>query len=63
MNTLKSVFAVAVLALSATVSAQVVYVPDFPTKKVAPAQVVKATTQVPASEVTTQDTIKADKVA
>ena len=38
MNALKSVFAIAVMAISATVSAQVVYVPDFPVKKEVPVQ-------------------------
>ena len=62
MNTLKSVFAVAVMALSATVSAQIVYVPDFPTKKAVPTQVAN-TTQAPASDTSTQETIKSNKVA
>ena len=47
MNTLKSVFAVAVMALSATVSAQVVFVPDFPVKK--PADTQTATADAPAA--------------
>ena len=33
MNAVKYALAVAVMALSATVSAQVVFVPDFPVKK------------------------------
>lgn len=63
MNALKSVIAVAVMAVSATVSAQIVYVPDFPAKKAAPAQVAKAATQAPASEATAQDQVKSEKAA
>jgi hypothetical protein len=33
MNALQSILAVSVLALSSAVSAQIVYVPDFPVKK------------------------------
>jgi hypothetical protein len=60
MNTLKSVSAAAVMALSATVSAQVVHVPDFPVKKAAPAQVAAADSKAPASA---QGTVKSEKAA
>ncbi|MFH7766766.1 hypothetical protein [Acinetobacter sp. BSP-28] len=33
MNVIKSLLAVAVVACSANVSAQIVYIPDFPVKK------------------------------
>jgi hypothetical protein len=46
MNALKYTLAVAVIALSATVSAQVVYTPSFPVKKPVKAQT--ATVQAPA---------------
>ena len=43
MNAIKYALAVAVMALSATVSAQVVFVPDFPVKKPAETQTATAT--------------------
>lgn len=47
MNAVKYALAVAVMALSATVSAQVVFVPDFPVKK--PAETQTATADAPAA--------------
>ena len=47
MNAVKYALAVAVMALSATVSAQVVFVPDFPVKK--PADTQTATADAPAA--------------
>lgn len=54
MNTMKSILAVSVLALSSAVSAQIVYVPEFPTTKMVSTETV-AETQAPASEVTPAD--------
>ncbi|WP_168525161.1 MULTISPECIES: hypothetical protein [unclassified Acinetobacter] len=53
MNMLKSVLVVSILAMAANVSAQIVHVPDFPTKK--------AATETVASEAATSET--ADKKA
>lgn len=53
MNMLKSVLVVSILAMAANVSAQIVHVPDFPTKK--------AATETVASEAATSKT--ADKKA
>lgn len=47
MNAVKYALAVAVMALSATVFAQVVFVPDFPVKK--PADTQTATADAPAA--------------
>ncbi|WP_374667425.1 hypothetical protein [Acinetobacter sp.] len=63
MNALKSAIAVAAFAMSATVSAQIVYIPDFPVKKAAPAQTANASAQAPASEAAAQDQAKAEKAA
>ena len=60
MNTLKSVFAAAIMALSAAASAQVVHTPDFPVKKAAPEQIAKAESKAPASA---QGTVKSEKAA
>ncbi|MDD0802633.1 MULTISPECIES: hypothetical protein [Acinetobacter] len=49
MNAVKYALAVAVMALSATVSAQVVFVPDFPVKKPADTQTATATADAPAA--------------
>lgn len=49
MNAIKYAMAVAVMALSATVSAQIVYVPDFPVKKAVTAN---AESQAPAADTT-----------
>lgn len=63
MNALKSAIAVAAFAMSATVSAQIVYIPDFPVKKAAPAQTANTSAQAPASEAAAQDQAKAEKAA
>lgn len=57
MNTLKSVFAATVMALSAAASAQVVHTPDFPVKKAAPEQTAKAESKAP------QGAVKPEKAA
>ena len=49
MNAVKYALAVAVMALSATISAQVVFVPDFPVKKPADTQTATATADAPAA--------------
>ncbi len=48
MNAMKSLLAVAILAFSANVSAQIVFIPDFPVKK--------AVENVPASKTVAQGT-------
>ena len=63
MNALKSVFAIAVMAISATVSAQVVYTPDFPVKKEAPVQASNPGTQAPVSEASGLNQAASEKVA
>lgn len=60
MNSIKSVLAAAVLCMSAAASAQIVYVPDFPVKKAAPAETANADVNAPAAA---QDTAKAEKAA
>lgn len=52
MNAIKYAMAVAVMALSATVSAQIVYVPDFPVKKAVAAETANAESQAPAADTT-----------
>ncbi|WP_180089631.1 MULTISPECIES: hypothetical protein [unclassified Acinetobacter] len=55
MNAIKYAMAVAVMALSATVSAQIVYVPDFPVKKAVTAETAEtanAESQAPAADTT-----------
>ncbi|UUS64947.1 MULTISPECIES: hypothetical protein [unclassified Acinetobacter] len=52
MNAIKYAMAVAVMALSATVSAQIVYVPDFPVKKAVVAETANAESQAPAADTT-----------
>ena len=63
MNTLKSVFAATVMALSAAASAQVVHTPDFPVKKAAPEQTAKAESKAPASAAAPQGAVKPEKAA
>ena len=48
MNVIKSLLAVAVVACSAHVSAQIVYIPDFPVKKAA--KTLNAEQKAPATE-------------
>ncbi len=52
MNAIKYAMAVAVMALSATVSAQIVYVPDFPVKKAVTAETANADNKAPAADTT-----------
>lgn len=54
MNAMKSVLAISILALSSAVSAQIVYIPDFPTKKAVNTETT-AETQAPASEIAPAD--------
>lgn len=61
MNALKCALAVAVLALSANVAAQIVYVPDFPVKKAV--STANAETKAPATEEATQGATTAEKAA
>ncbi len=49
MNVIKSLVAIAVVACSAHVSAQIVYIPDFPVKKAA--ESLNAEQKAPAAEV------------
>ncbi|WP_165382505.1 MULTISPECIES: hypothetical protein [Acinetobacter] len=56
MNALQSILAVSVLALSSAVSAQIVYVPDFPVKKSVQAE---TATEVQAPAADTTETQKA----
>ena len=55
MNAMKSLLAVAVVAFSANVSAQIVYIPDFPVKK-AVETVNNAEQKAPASAPANQET-------
>ena len=61
MNRIQSVLAIAVVAFSANVSAQIVFVPDFPVKKAV--TTVKADQKVSALEPVTQDKAACEKVA
>ena len=61
MNAIKSFLAIAVVAFSANVSAQIVFVPDFPAKKAV--TTVKADQKVSALEPVTQDKATCEKVA
>ena len=63
MNTIKFAVAAAVMVLSANVSAQIVYVPDFPVKKAAITETANADNQAPATEESTQVTATTKKVA
>lgn len=55
MNVIKSLLAVAVLAVSVNASAQIVFIPDFPVKK--------AVENVPAAKAVAQGTSEAKKAA
>ena len=61
MNVIKSLFAVAVLAVSVNASAQIVFIPDFPVKKVV--ETVNADQNVPAAKAVAQGTSEAKKAA
>ena len=61
MNRIQSVLAIAVVAFSANVSAQIVFIPDFPAKKVA--ATVNTDQKVSTSEVVIQDKTAAEKAA
>lgn len=61
MNAVKSFFAIAVLAFSANVSAQIVFVPDFPAKKAV--ETVNAEQKAPASEAVDQAKVSSKKAA
>lgn len=63
MNTIKFAVAAAVMVLSANVSAQIVYVPDFPVKKAVITETANADSQAPATEESTQATATTKKVA
>lgn len=63
MNTIKFAVAAAVMVLSANVSAQIVYVPDFPVKKAVITETANADSQAPATEESTQVTATTKKVA
>ena len=63
MNALKCALAVAVLALSANVAAQFVYVPDFPVKKAVSTETANAETKAPATEEATQGATATEKAA
>ncbi|OTG63948.1 hypothetical protein B9T25_13510 [Acinetobacter sp. ANC 4470] len=61
MNVIKSLLAVAVLAVSVNVSAQIVFTPDFPVKKAV--ETVNADQNVPAAKAVAQGASEAKKVA
>jgi hypothetical protein len=61
MNVIKSLLAVAVLAVSVNASAQIVFIPDFPVKKAV--ETVNAEQNVPAAKAVAQGTSEAQKVA
>ena len=61
MNVIKSLLAVAVLAVSVNASAQIVFIPDFPVKKAV--ETVNADQNVPAAKAVAQGTSEAKKVA
>jgi uncharacterized membrane protein YccF (DUF307 family) len=54
MNVIKSLLAVAVLAISVNASAQIVFIPDFPVKKAV--ETVNAEQNVPAAKAVAQGT-------
>lgn len=54
MNAIKFAVAAAVMVLSANVSAQIVYVPDFPVKKAVITETANADSQAPVTEESTQ---------
>nr|WP_252151784.1 hypothetical protein [Acinetobacter sp. ANC 4862] len=61
MNAIKSFLAIAVVAFSANVSAQIVFVPDFPAKKAV--KTVNADQKVSALEPVTRDKAACEKAA
>ncbi|NNH26380.1 hypothetical protein [Acinetobacter terrestris] len=61
MNRIQSVLAIAVVAFSANVSAQIVFVPDFPAKKAV--ETVNTDQKVSTSEVVIQDKTAPEKAA
>ena len=61
MNVIKSLLAVAVLAVSVNASAQIVFIPDFHIKKAV--ETVNADQNVPAAKAVAQGTSEAKKVA
>ena len=61
MNVIKSLLAVAVLAVSVNASAQIVFIPDFPVKKAV--ETVNAEQNVPAAKAVAQGTSEAKKAA
>ena len=61
MNVIKSLFTVAVLAVSVNASAQIVFIPDFPVKKAV--ETVNADQNVPAAKAVAQGTSEAKKAA
>lgn len=54
MNAIKFAVAAAVMVLSANVSAQIVYVPNFPVKKAVITETANADSQAPVTEESTQ---------
>ena len=54
MNAIKFAVAAAVMVLSANVSAQMVYVPNFPVKKAVITETANADSQAPVTEESTQ---------
>ena len=61
MNAIKSFLAIAVVAFSANVSAQIVFIPDFPAKKVV--ETVNTDQKVVTSEAVLQDKTATEKAA
>ncbi|OTG97443.1 hypothetical protein B9T24_04815 [Acinetobacter sp. ANC 4654] len=61
MNIIKALVAVAVLAVSVNVSAQIVFIPDFPVKKAV--ETVNAEQNVPAAKAVAQGAAEAKKAA
>ena len=63
MNAIKFAVAAAVMVLSANVSAQIVYVPDFPVKKAVITETANADSQAPVTEESTQAAATTKKAA
>ncbi|OTG84384.1 hypothetical protein B9T33_00890 [Acinetobacter sp. ANC 5054] len=63
MNAIKYAMAAAVMVLSANVSAQIVYVPDFPVKKAVATETANADSKAPAAEESTEATPSTEKKA
>lgn len=63
MNAIKFAVAAAVMVLSANVSAQIVYVPNFPVKKAVITETANADSQAPATEESTQAAATTKKAA